>query len=706
MPDETTNIFVSHLCYDEILITGEQMKREKAMKLLYVDDAHSGYEALIALMEAMDFDLFHATSAQQAMASLKLHEHDILVCNLGASDTEGVALCRAALEAAPRMPIILIGDPGKLEMASGIGVDTCIGRPVQPKVLEARLKRALETVHHNEELTEARHMIDEYLKVFGTSVIFSKTDPQGLITYANDAFVKTSGYSREELIGHPHSIIRHPDTPKTFFKELWRTIKSGQVWKGIVTNRRKDGSAYTVESTIIPILDRDGEILEYMAIRHQLSDFAHHNVHLQDVANRNEIIAMERSREMMERLYVDSNTALPNNLALQRDLEGVHEGSLFLLDVNNFNIFNKLHGFAFGDKLLRTIGENLSYLLDGNERLYKLSADRYVILAPEYDEVNIDYLCNQIFAYFDNSEMVVDTIENQITYSIGVAHIHEGRDAIIEAEFALDISKRYGKRFKVVYNPDSEEFLQERESINWLNRTREFIYKDMIVPYYQPIVDVATREVYKYEALARVVVGDEVIPPQRFLNAASRLGLLTSVTKTMINKSFAEFSGTDTRFSINITERDIMDGYLAEFIKMKVEKYGIDPSNVTFEVLENLTLSKEGELVERTIALVKDYGCNIAIDDFGSENSNFGRILSLQSDYLKIDGLFVRGCDMDPGKQKIIGAIVQLAKRLGIKTVAEYVENEAIYETVKRLGVDYAQGYLFGMPSPMCDFQI
>jgi PAS domain S-box-containing protein/diguanylate cyclase (GGDEF)-like protein len=606
--------------------------------------------------------------------------------------------------AKPDLQIIAVDkldNPQCLVDAVNLGVSGFLEKPVDAAKLRVLMAGMLAKVNHSKQAFNAQHMIDEYLKVFDTSVIFSKTDPNGIITYANDAFSKTSGYSKEELIGQPHNIIRHPDTACEVFEELWRTIKSGQIWKGIIKNKNKAGEAYTVESTIIPILDAEGNIIEYMALRYDITEMATHSMHLQDVASKNEMIAVQRSRELMERLYVDDNTDLPNNLALQRDIEELGEGTIFLLDINNFNIFNKLHGFAFGDKLLKTIAQNLSFLLDRRETLYKMGADRYAILTQYYDEDYIEHLCNQIFAYFDNTEIIVDTIENLITFSIGVAKVQHDRDAIIDAEFALDVSQRYGKRFKVIYNKDSEEFRQERDSISWLNRTREFIYKDMIVPYYQPIVDVSTREVFKYEALARVVDGDTVIPPDRFLNAASRLGLLTSITKSMINKSFEQFSGTDTRFSINITERDIMDGYLAEFIRLKVEKYDIDPRNVTFEVLENLTLSSEGDVVKSTIALVKDYGCNIAIDDFGSENSNFGRILSLQSDYLKIDGMFIEGCDVEPEKQKIIDAIVQLANRLEIKTIAEYVTSESVYETIKSLGVDYAQGFLFGKPAPM-----
>ncbi|MEA1919743.1 MAG: EAL domain-containing protein [Campylobacterota bacterium] len=669
------------------------------LTLLYVEDNLDTAEQMLEILKTLSAQVFHAKNGKEAIEIYSRIHADMVISDIQMPLINGIELSRALREKDSDLCIILMSgfdDPECFRSAIDIGVNAYISKPIDLTSFIDRLEIEADRIIHRGATKDAKHLVDEYLKAFDSSVIFSKTDIKGRITYANDAFITISGYSREELLGKPHSIIRHPDTPKESFKHMWQTIQNAQVWKGVIKNRRKDGTNYTVESTVIPILKRDGSILEYMAIRYDITDMTQHTLNLQDAARKNEAIALQRSQELMLHLYIDDSTNLPNSLALQRDLLSYLDGSLFLLDINNFNIFNKLHGFVYGDEMLQEIAKYLTLLLDANETLYKLSADRFVVLSKRSETAYIDHLCNQIFAFFDNTQIEVDTIENLISFSIGIAKIDEGRDAIIDAEFALDISKRHGKRFKIIYNKESEEFTQERESIDWLNRTRRFIYQDMVVPFYQPIVDVHTRKVYKYEALARVIDGDELIPPQQFLNSAERLGLMTSITKSMIEKTFKQFSGTATRFSINITERDIIDGYLVEFIKHKLKKYEINPSYVTFEVLENLTLAQEGDLVSSTIALVKDYGCNIAIDDFGSENSNFGRILSLQSDYLKIDGLFIKDCDTDEEKQKIIDAIVQLAKRLKIKTIAEYVSSEAIFEVVKEIGVDYAQGFLFG----------
>ncbi len=574
--------------------------------------------------------------------------------------------------------------------------------------MQATFAKVFKRVNELEHLYDNAQIAKQLEHAFEASAIVSKTDPRGIITYANKSFEEISGYKKEELIGKSHNIVRHPDMPKSAFANMWKTIKQGQIWKGVIKNRRKDGSTYIVESTIVPILDSKGTPIEYMGVRYDITPMATQNLYLKDVAQKNEEIAQAKSNALLEKLYKDEVTNLPNALALQRDISSMKNGALYLLDINNFNIYNKLYGFSFGDSLLKEVAKNLLFLFSKDDKLYKLSADRFALVSTEYDTDTIEDTCNQIFAYFDTTDVLVDGIEILINFSIGIAQIKSKHDSIVDAEFALDLSKRHGKRFRVIYDGNTNKIREELESIAWLNKTKDFIYRDLIVPYYQPIVDVKSRKIYKYECLARVVDKGKVISPFVFLGAAGRLGLLTSITKSMINKSFKYFSNKNIKFSINITERDILDGYLVEFIKLKAKMHGINPTNVTFEVLENLTLSNESDMVNKTIGLVKDYGCDIAIDDFGSENSNFSRLLSLRSDYIKIDAAFVKGCDQDLEKQKIIGAIVQLTKRLGIKSVAEYVSSEPIYETIKHLGVDYAQGYLFGKPEPTIheDFDI
>lgn len=141
-----------------------------------------------------------------------------------------------------------------------------------------------------------------------------------------------------------------------------------------------------------------------------------------------------------------------------------------------------------------------------------------------------------------------------------------------------------------------------------------------------------------------------------------------------------------------------MEDYLLEYLNAKGELHGIKPVQVTLEMLEDITLSHNNEAISEKLEAIKKAGYRIAIDDFGSENSNFSRILSFKSDYIKIDGIFIHEIDTSPEKQKILEAIVLLAKKLDIKTVAEFVSDEAIFNKIREIGVDYAQGYFLGKP--------
>lgn len=664
------------------------------LPFLLVSSSHEG--VLLPFLSSKCSKLRFATSARAALSILETYPARILVCDLSVSETETLS---SGVKDKDLLRFVLIPENTPLKSLENIKMDSWLIQPYSLKTLLDSLVELEKNALYLQSLRHGTHLAEQFEHALEASAIVSKTDTKGFITYANRSFEEISGYTKDELIGKPHNIVRHPKMPKKIFKVLWETILDGQIWKGIIKNRKKDGTSYIVQSTIVPILNRDGVPIEFIGIRHDITQMTSQNLYLKDVAKKNEELIKAKSDALLEKLYKDEITNLPNTLSLQKSISNFQDGTIFLFDINNFNTFNKLYGFAFGDSLLREVSRNMEFLF-GDENVFKLSADRFAVLVSDYNLNEIESSCNQVFAFFDNTHMLVEDIDVLINFSIGVAQIKAGHDSIIDAEFALDLAKRQGKRSKAIYDDTSSKIKEELSNIAWLNRTKEYIYRDLIVPYYQPIVDTQTRKIYKYECLARVIDGEAVVPPLLFIGAAARLGLLTSVTKSMINKSFQYFSQKDVKFSINITERDILDGYLVNFIKMKADRYKIDLNNVTFEILENLTISKESDLVNQTIAQIKEFGCDIAIDDFGSEKSNFSRILSLRSDFIKIDGAFVRDCDKDFEKQKIIDAIVQLAKRLGIKSIAEFVSTEEIFETVKRLGVDYVQGYLFGKPEP------
>ena len=417
--------------------------------------------------------------------------------------------------------------------------------------------------------------------------------------------------------------------------------------------------------------------------------------------NNLEFLIETKTKEIKEYLYIDKITNLKNGFSLQEDIENFKNGTLFILDINNFNIYNKLNGFSYGNKILKTVAHELEKFIDKEDSffIYKLSVDRFAIICKDYNYSNIDIFCHNIFNHFSNISFEIDTIDNFINFCIGVTQIDEYEKSMLEAEYALEYAKLQSNKIHIIYKKNTKLVQEEYESIASLKQTRLYILEKKIIPFFQPIVDVKTEEIVKYEALARIKDRDKIITPDKFLYNANRLGLICNITRIMIEKSFETFANTDIKFSINLTQKDILDDTLVYFIKQNATQYKINLSNVTFEILENLTLADDDVRIGEMISRLKGKGSQIAIDDFGSENSNFSRLLSLQSDFIKIDGIFIKNCDTQIEKQKIIKAIVDLSKALGIKCVAEFVSSKEIFETIKILGVDYAQGYYFGKPA-------
>ncbi|WOE70744.1 EAL domain-containing protein [Hydrogenimonas thermophila] len=174
---------------------------------------------------------------------------------------------------------------------------------------------------------------------------------------------------------------------------------------------------------------------------------------------------------------------------------------------------------------------------------------------------------------------------------------------------------------------------------------------------------------------------------------------MPEITKQIIEKSFAIMANTDLQFSINITEDDLKEEYLLDFLNKMCELYSVKSSYVILEILENINNNYSYDIVQQ----LKDFkkaGFRLAIDDFGTENSNFTSLLKLDVDFVKIDGSFIKDIDVNIESQNIVKTIVYYANLSGIKTIAEYVHSKEVLDTILLLGVDYAQGYYFGKPEP------
>jgi len=508
----------------------------------------------------------------------------------------------------------------------------------------------------------------QYDTIVEENTIVSKTDKHGIITYVNDNFCKSSEYSKEELIGKSHNIVRHPDNPKELFKDLWQTIKvKKESWYGVLKNLTKSGKPYFIKTTIKPIFNVDGEIVEYVSIRSNINTI------------------MSDKNQLIEKI----NT---NGLYL-----------LILIQIEDFDVLDKFYNMLIVDKIEKMFGFNLLTYLPNTyifDTIYYLGNGQFALLSDFFDFLstgsNITTYLNDFVNNVKESILEIDEIEYDlnvvVSYTFGREHLYE------DAKCGLDEAV---KRSDIVrYSNDSsiKEQIEAKKNMEVIKMVKIALENYKIISYFQPIINNKTRVVEKYESLVRLVdENGNILSPHAFLDISKKGNYYNKITHRVLENSFKILKQISTKISINLSSLDIEKEETRNILFELLEEHKEDRHRVIFELLEDESV-KDFNVIKNFIKKVKSMGVLIAIDDFGAGYSNFERLLEFSPDILKIDGKLVKNIANDVYSKNIVETIVSFTKKQKIITIAEFVENEQIYNILSELGVDYSQGYYFGKP--------
>ena len=395
------------------------------------------------------------------------------------------------------------------------------------------------------------------------------------------------------------------------------------------------------------------------------------------------------NKELKKRLYYDSLTSLKNRNLLKEELR--KEGVLVVIDIDKFSIYNELYGNRVGDKILIELSKLFTSFKHLNkENVYRIGSDEFAFYFNS--NVNVEEFLKKLLKKLKNTIIEVNNIKfENLTFKAGVSTIPNHLD---NALIALIQAKKVNKFFYIFSKEDMKKELKRiEEALYWTKKIEEAIEKDLIVPLFQPIVD-KNKNIVKYEALMRLKDKDKLIPPF-FLDIALKNNQYYDLSKIMITKTMEFMNKKQIPLSFNISYLDLVDNEMFEFLKKEVSKLK-HPKLLTFEILE--TEKIDYTKINKKILYFKNLGINLAIDDFGSGYSNYKYILELHSDFLKIDGSLIKNILEDKNSFYVVESIVNFAKKMNIKTVAEFVENEEIFNLLKKIGVDYFQGYYFSKP--------
>ena len=408
----------------------------------------------------------------------------------------------------------------------------------------------------------------------------------------------------------------------------------------------------------------------------------------------------ENTKYIYKQAYFDKLTGLPNRLNLINRLHESIGKAIILLNIDDFTAINDFYGHSIGDKVLQKLAKILKteVKLHGGE-VFRLPSDEFAIIKDivhTYDA--IENAIKEILLAVEKEEFLIGNHYANITITLSAAFINKEGSGLINADMALKNAKKSAKAY-TIFQEDLELVKEYEKNLNMANQIKNAIANNRIVPYYQPIFDVKSGEVAKYEALVRLIDDKgNVIAPFAFLEISQKIKLYHKITEIMIEKTFSYFSKNGLAFSINLAFSDILNDKTYQFLFEKIQEYSI-ASQLTIEILETQEYDQQ-QKVKEFIQDIYAHGAAIAIDDFGSGYANFEHLTSIESDFIKIDGSLIKNIDTNKSAYLIVETIVDFVKKLDKKLVAEFVHNKAIYDVIKAMGIDYIQGYYLGKPKP------
>ena len=562
---------------------------------------------------------------------------------------------------------------------------------IAPKIINDKTKNhssTLKSLTHlvNEtqhELDGSINFLNQYKMILDESSIVSKMNPEGIITYVNEALCTLSGYSKEELIGAKHEMLRDLNHDAVLYADLWRTIRAKKIWKGILRGIGKYGEMHYVKSTIMPILNEKDEILEYISASFDIT----------------ELILKEK---LIQQHFRDELTGVNNREALFHHIH-IDRGNklLILLNLVGFSEINDYLGYDVGDTLLKQIASFLIKSFENKENVvFRINGDEFAVLLGKEDLNAFKNIRDKIKKTIQNLEKKVFSIkgyEVSVRLSVGVA-FGESEEIYMQSHVALKEARIHNK---VITFYDTNEALKAktRQNIQVIQKIKAAIENDRIVPFFQGIYDNTLGKITKYEVLMRLQEENgNYLSPYYFLEQAKKTRLYEKLTKIIIAKSFAYLHDKDVTFSINLTKSDILSTSVKECLFSNIQKYQC-AHHVVLEIVESEGIDNFKD-ISSFIHEVKALGCRIAIDDFGTGYSNFVYLSKLEIDFIKIDGSLIKDIDTNPTSVMTVETIIAFAQKMGYKIVAEFVDKQSVQDKLQSLGVDFSQGYLFSKPSP------
>ncbi|MDQ1362926.1 MAG: hypothetical protein QG652_786 [Pseudomonadota bacterium] len=559
------------------------------------------------------------------------------------------------------------------------------------------------------QLFKQKELAEVTLHSIGDAVI--TTDANAMVEYINPIAEDITGWKNSEARGRPITeVCRLVNglSGETEDNPVERCLRDKQVvgLAGNVVLKSRNGSDYVIEDSAAPIRDRSGNIVGAVMVFYDVTQNRSDGTHLLSYhATHDSLTNLVNRREFERRLH--------SLLELARKQDLRH--AFCYLDLDQFKVINDTCGHVVGDKLLR----QLAYLLQDGMRetdtLARLGGDEFGLLLENCPMDRALRIAEKIREIIKEFRFTWEGRSYELGVSIGLVQIDKNsvsiHELLREADAACYVAKEKGRNRVQEYRPDNLELAKRHGEMQWVSRINEALEQNRFRLYCQPIYSLTDMHECHLEILIRMIDEQgELITPFAFIPAAERYGLMPEIDRWVVRATMdalaifrRDHDGKKMLCNINLSGASLGEEGFAAYLMEQIEYSRMPPESICFEITETAAVSNF-EIASVMMKNLRKHGCRLALDDFGSGLSSFAYLKSFPVDFLKIDGSFVKHIGGDQVAYAMVQSINTVGHVMGIKTIAEYVEDQVIYDKLIELNVDYAQGYHMAKPMPLQEF--